>query len=133
MGKLDDKIALLTGATSGVGLASAHLFRAEGARLVVTGRDEAALAGAVRGLGGDTLGVRADAASLADIDALVAQVQARFGRLDVLFINAGTAIGKPVAQVSEADFDAQCDVNFKGVFFMIQKALPKPFFAWSFA
>lgn len=124
MGKLTDKIALITGASSGMGLASARLFRAEGAQLVVTGRDQLALAQLAAELGGDTLAVAGDGASLAAIDALMAQAGARFGRLDVLFINAGTAIAKPIGEVSEADFDAQCDLNFKGVFFTIQKALP---------
>jgi NAD(P)-dependent dehydrogenase (short-subunit alcohol dehydrogenase family) len=124
MGKLANKVALVTGASSGIGLASARLFHAEGAQLAISGRDAPALARAVRELGGTTLGVRADAASMADIDALIAQVRQHFGRIDILFINAGSAIAQPIADVSEADFDAQCNVNFKGVFFTIQKALP---------
>lgn len=124
MKKLAGKVALITGASSGIGLASARLFQAEGAQLAITGRDPQALARAAAELGGDVLALRADAGSLADIDRVMEQVKQRFGRLDVLFINAGTASPAPIEQVSEASFDAQMTTNLKGVFFTLQKALP---------
>ena len=122
--KLAGKVVLITGASSGIGLASARLFLTEGAQLAITGRDPEALTRAGAELGPQVLLVRADAGSLADIDAVMARVKQRFGRLDVLFINAGVAAPAPIELVAEADFDAQMAVNLKGVFFTVQKALP---------
>ncbi len=122
--RLDGKVALITGGSSGMGLASAQLFIEHGARVIVTGRDAATLAAAAELLGPNALALQSDAADLAQIDTLMAQVQARFGRIDVLFVNAGVAVARPIEQVTEANFDEQLDVNFKGVFFTIQKALP---------
>ncbi|MCG2583302.1 SDR family oxidoreductase [Massilia sp. TS11] len=124
MHKLEGKVALITGGSSGIGLASARLFRAEGASIVLTGRDPQALAQAAAELGGDTLALASDAADLAQIDALMAAVQARHGRLDVLFLNAGVATAGPIETVTPAQFDSMMDTNVKGVFFTIQKALP---------
>ena len=124
MKRLAGKVALVTGGSSGMGLASAQLFAEHGARLVVTGRDPAALAAAASLLGEDALAVSSDAADLTQIDALMATVKARHGRIDVLFVNAGVARAAPIEQVTEADFDAQLDINLKGVYFTIQKALP---------
>lgn len=124
MKKLEGKVVLITGASSGIGLASARLFQAEGAQLAITGRDPEALARASAELGDAVLVMRSDAGKLADIDAVMAQVLARFGRLDVLFINAGVASPAPFEHVSEASFDEQMAVNLKGVFFTLQKALP---------
>lgn len=124
MAKLQDKVVLVTGGTSGIGLASAQLFIAEGARVVVTGRDEAGLARARDALGERALVLGSAAGSLDDIDALLAVVKERFGRIDVLFLNAGVAQAAPLEFVSEAQFDDMFGINVKGVFFTIQKALP---------
>lgn len=122
--KLAGKVALVTGGSSGIGLASALLFQAQGAQVAITGRSPDSLAAAAALLGEQALVLQSDAAELAAIDAVMAAVRERFGRLDVLFINAGVASPAPIEQVSEAGFDAQLGVNLKGVFFTIQKALP---------
>ncbi|TMQ91299.1 SDR family oxidoreductase [Actinomadura soli] len=121
-----DKIALITGGTSGMGLAAARRMLDEGASVVITGRDQARLDAAAKDpdAGDRVLAVRADAASLPDLDALMETVRERHGRLDVVFANAGIAVFGPVAEMTEADFDDAVDVNFKGVFFTVQKALP---------
>lgn len=123
-GKLAGKVVLITGGTSGIGLASARLFQAHGARLAVTGRNPDGLEQAGAALAGQALLLRSDAGSLEEIDAVMAAVKQRYGRLDVLFINAGVASPAPIEQVDEASFDAQIGINLKGVFFTIQKALP---------
>src|SRR4051812_31444268 len=124
MKKLAGKTALITGASSGIGLATARLFRDEGARLAITGRDVDRLAAAQKELGDETLVIQSEAGDLADIGSLMEQVKERFGRLDVLFLNAGVANPAPIDFVSEAQFDEIMNVNFKGTFFTIQKALP---------
>src|ERR1051325_9582493 len=91
MGKLEGKVAVVTGGNSGIGLATAKEFRGEGARAGITGRDARTLAEAAREIGGDVLALRSDASSLADIDELFAAVKERYGRVDVLFVNAGVA------------------------------------------
>lgn len=124
MDKLKGKTALITGGSDGIGFASAKLFRSEGARLVITGRDEEKLERARAELGEDTLAVRSDAGNLSDITSLITQVEKHFGKLDVLFLNAGLSRPAPIEQVTEEQFDAIVNVNFKGEFFTIQKALP---------
>lgn len=124
MGKLEGKVAVVTGGNSGIGLATAREFRREGARVVITGRDARTLAEAARELGGDVLALRSDSASLADIDALFEAVKERFGRVDVLFVNAGVGKFAPLEETDEALFDQIMDINFKGAYFTIQKALP---------
>jgi NAD(P)-dependent dehydrogenase (short-subunit alcohol dehydrogenase family) len=124
MHRLKGKTALITGGTSGIGLATAKLFRAEGARLAITGRDPERLAAAQAELGDETLVIRSEAGSLAEIETLIAQVKARFGQLDVLFLNAGTAKPAPAEMTTEEQFDEVIVTNLKGVFFTIQKALP---------
>lgn len=124
MGRLKGKTALITGGTSGIGLATARLFRAEGAQLAITGRDPERLAAAQEELGRETLVVRSEAGSLAEIDSLMDQVKNRFGQLDVLFLNAAGGTPAPIELVTEAQFDETIGINFKGVFFSIQKALP---------
>lgn len=118
------KKVLITGASSGIGLATAKLFRNNGAHLAITGRDQAALARARGTLGGETLVVHSDAGNLADIASLMEQVSEYFGKLDVLFLNAGIAKAACIESMSEAQFDELMRINFKGVFFTIQKALP---------
>jgi NAD(P)-dependent dehydrogenase (short-subunit alcohol dehydrogenase family) len=124
--RFENKVALVTGGTSGMGLAAARRLLAEGARVVVTGRDQVRLDAAVEELdgGGDVLAVRGDVANLADLDALTAAIRDRHGRLDVVFANAGVASFQPNGDITEAEFDRMVDINFKGVFFTIQKTLP---------
>lgn len=124
--RFDQKIALITGGTSGMGLATAQRLLAEGADVIITGRDKSRLDAAVEELdGGDrVLALQSDAANLADLDSLTAAIEERYGRLEVVFANAGVASFKPYADFSEAEFDRVVDINFKGVFFTIQKVLP---------
>jgi NAD(P)-dependent dehydrogenase (short-subunit alcohol dehydrogenase family) len=123
-GKLEGKVALVTGGNSGIGLATAKEFAREGARVVITGRDRRTLDAAAREIGGEVLALRSDAASLADIDGLFAAVKEKFGRLDVLFVNAGVAQFAPVEETTEELFDHVMDINFKGAYFTVKKALP---------
>jgi NAD(P)-dependent dehydrogenase (short-subunit alcohol dehydrogenase family) len=124
MGRLKGKTALITGGTSGIGLAAAKLFLAEGAQLAVTGRDAQRIAETQELLGAEALVIASEAGNLTDIDTLLAQVKNHFGRLDVLFLNAALSSPAPIEQVTELQFDKIIGVNFKGVFFTIQKALP---------
>ena len=124
MGKLNGKVAVVTGGNSGIGLATAKLFRAEGAKVAIAGRDQKTLDSAAKEIGDGTLAVRADVAKLADIDKLYAAVKEKFGKIDVLFANAGIAKFAPVEQSSEQFFDEQFNINVKGLYFTIQKALP---------
>ncbi|MFI6521416.1 SDR family NAD(P)-dependent oxidoreductase [Spirillospora sp. NPDC050679] len=120
------KIALVTGGSSGMGLATARRLLDEGARTVITGRDAGRLERAAEELdaGDRVLAVAGDAASPADLDALMAEIGDRYGRLDVLFANAGVGTFKRSADITEADFDHTVAVNLKGVFFTVQKAVP---------
>jgi NAD(P)-dependent dehydrogenase (short-subunit alcohol dehydrogenase family) len=122
--RFTDRVVLVTGGTSGMGLAAARRFTAEGALVVITGRNRSRVEAAAAELGERALGVVADASVLADLDAMVEAVEDRHGRLDVVFANAGIGTFKPFAELTEADFDQSVGVNFKGVFFTIQKALP---------
>lgn len=124
MGKLEGKVAVITGGNSGIGLATAKEFREQGARVVITGRDQKTLDEAKREIGGDVLAVHSDASSLTDIDKLFAAVKEEFGHIDVLFVNAGIGKFAPVEAVTEEMFDSIMDINFKGAYFTIQKALP---------
>jgi NAD(P)-dependent dehydrogenase (short-subunit alcohol dehydrogenase family) len=124
MARLNGKNVLITGGTSGIGLATAKLFQSEGASLIVTGRSQDGIARAREELGNDVLVLQSDAGSLADIEALMEQAKNRFEKLDVLLVNAGVAKAAPIEHVSEALFDDIMGVNFKGVYFTVQKALP---------
>jgi NAD(P)-dependent dehydrogenase (short-subunit alcohol dehydrogenase family) len=124
MGKLEGKVAVVTGGNSGIGLATAKEFKEQGAQVVITGRDQQTLDEAKREIGGDALAIRSDASSLTEIDKLFAAVKEKFGRIDVLFVNAGVGKFAPVEAVTEELFDAIMDINFKGAYFTIQKALP---------
>ncbi len=124
MNTLDNKVAVVTGGSSGIGLATAQRFIAEGARVVVTGRNQEALDAAVSTLGGGATGIRGDVANLDDLDRLFAQVRERFGRIDVLFANAGVAPFVPFRAVTEEHFDRLFNINVRGLFFTVQKALP---------
>ena len=124
MGKLIDKVAVITGGNSGIGLATAQRFIAEGASVVITGRRQAAVEEALELLGPKATGFCGDVSNMRDLDALYAQVKERFGRIDVLVANAGIVSLAPFEQVTEAQFDEQNGINVKGVFFTVQKALP---------
>lgn len=124
MGKLEGKVAVITGGNSGIGRATAKEFKQEGARVVITGRDQKTLDEAKREIGGDILAVRSDASNLAEIDRLFAAVKEKFGKIDVLFVNAGIATFTPLETVTEELFDQIMNTNFKGAYFTIQKALP---------
>ncbi len=124
MGKLDGKIALVTGGNGGIGFATAKLFIAEGAHVYITGRRQEKLDSAVKQLGPNATGVQGDVASLGDLDRLFAQIKREKGKLDVVFANAGAAELVPLEQVDEAHFDRMFDGNVKGLLFTIQKSLP---------
>jgi NAD(P)-dependent dehydrogenase (short-subunit alcohol dehydrogenase family) len=123
-GKLAGKIALVTGGTSGIGLATAERFAAEGARVFITGRREKELAAAVAKIGGGATGIPGDISRLADLDRLFAAIRESAGRLDVLFANAGGGAFAPLGQISEEHFDRYFGINVKGTLFSVQKALP---------
>lgn len=123
-GRLQGKTALITGGNSGMGLATALAFAEEGARVAIAGRDPETLAAAREKLPAGSLAITADVSELADLDKVVAEVKREFGGLDVLFANAGVARFGPTTEVTEADFDQQLDINVKGAFFTLQKALP---------
>ncbi|GJD78454.1 SDR family NAD(P)-dependent oxidoreductase [Methylobacterium gregans] len=122
--KLTDKVAVVTGGTSGIGLATAKRFAAEGARVFVTGRRQAELDKAVAEIGPAATGVQADASKLADLDRLYEQVKAQAGRIDVLFVNAGGGSMLPLGEITEAQYEDTFGRNVKGVLFTVQKALP---------
>jgi NAD(P)-dependent dehydrogenase (short-subunit alcohol dehydrogenase family) len=123
-GKLEGKVAVITGGNSGIGLATAKRFVAEGAYVFITGRRQQELDAAVKEIGNNVTGVQGDVARLADLDKLYAAVKAKTGRIDILFANAGIAELAPLAEVTEEQFDRMFDINVKGLFFTVQRALP---------
>ena len=124
MKRLEGKKAVVTGGNSGIGLASAKRLAEEGARVLISGRDAKTLASAAAEIGAGTLTVQADLAKLAEIDKLVAFTKEHFGKIDVLFANAGIFKVAPFAATSEATFDEQFSINVKAVYFTVQKMLP---------
>lgn len=124
MGKLDGKIAVVTGGSAGIGLATARMFAEAGAHVYITGRRREALDAAAVEIGANVTAVQADSAKVADLERLFAQVKTEKGRLDVLFVNAGGGELIPFGTVTEAQFDGTFDRNVKGVFFTVQTALP---------
>jgi NAD(P)-dependent dehydrogenase (short-subunit alcohol dehydrogenase family) len=124
MGKLEGKIALVTGGNSGIGLATAKRFVAEGAYVFITGRREPELAAAVKEIGRNVTGVQGDVSSLRDLDRLFAQINREKGRLDVVFANAGVAKYSALGEITEEHFDSIFDINVRGLLFTVQKALP---------
>ncbi len=117
-------MAVITGGNSGIGLATAREFLANGAQVAIFGRNRQTLQQAALGLGGDVLAVQGDVRKLADLDRLVAETSERFRKIDILVANAGIAKFAPVESLSEELFDELSDILFKGVFFTVQEALP---------
>ena len=124
MPALQGKIAIITGGSSGIGLATAKRFVKEGAYVFITGRRQAELDKAVAEIGSNVTAVRGDVSNLDDLDRLYKEVATKKGKLDVLFANAGIVEPKPTAAVSPEHYDKTFDVNARGVFFAVQKALP---------
>src|ERR1700722_2996349 len=124
MKRLEGKVAVVTGGNSGIGLATAKRLQEEGAKVAIAGRNRKTLDEAVRAIGNGVVAVQADVAKLTDVDNLYAEVSRKLGKIDVLFVNAGVAKFAPLAETSESTFDENFDINIKGAYFTIQKALP---------
>jgi NAD(P)-dependent dehydrogenase (short-subunit alcohol dehydrogenase family) len=124
MGKLAGKIALVSGASSGIGLATAKEFVKEGAYVFITGRRDSELAAAATEIGRNVTGVRGDVSNLRDLDRLFAQIKQEKGKLDIVFANAGTAKYAPFGTITEELYDSIFNINVKGLLFTVQKALP---------
>jgi NAD(P)-dependent dehydrogenase (short-subunit alcohol dehydrogenase family) len=124
MTRLADKTALITGGTSGIGLETARQFLAEGARVAITGTNPKTIEAARAELGADVLIIRADASDVAAQKTVAAEIEKAFGKLDIVFVNAGVADLRPVDAWDEAGFDRTFDINVKGPFFLVQALLP---------
>ena len=122
--QLKDKVAIVTGASAGIGLAAAKRFAAEGARVFITGRRQAELDKAVAEIGHGAIGIQADASKLADLDRVYAEVKAKVGRIDVLYANAGFYEFGTFGEITEEHFDNTFNTNVRGLLFTVQKALP---------
>jgi NAD(P)-dependent dehydrogenase (short-subunit alcohol dehydrogenase family) len=124
MKRLEGKVAVVTGGNSGIGLATAKRLQEEGAKVAIAGRSRKTLDDAVLAIGNGVVAVQADVAKLTDVDKLYAEVSKKLGKIDVLFVNAGVAKFAPLAETSESLYDENFDINIKGAYFTIQKALP---------
>jgi NAD(P)-dependent dehydrogenase (short-subunit alcohol dehydrogenase family) len=124
MGKLAGRIALVSGGSGGIGLATAKEFVKEGAYVFITGRRDSELAAAATEIGGNVTGVRGDVSNLGDLDRLFAQIKREKGKLDIVFANAGSAKYAPFGTITEVLYDSIFNTNVKGLLFMVQKALP---------
>ncbi len=124
MGKLEGKVAVITGGTTGIGLATAQRFVSEGARVFITGRRQSELDKAVKIIGKNATGVQGDVAKLADLDRLYAAVKQKESRIDIVFANAGGGEFAPLGAITEEHFDKTFNSNVKGLLFTVQKALP---------
>ena len=125
MNRLENKVAVITGGSSGMGLETAKLFASEGAKVVIVGRSLDKLKDAEKEVSqrGEVLAIQCDVSSLDNLDNLYQQVEEKYGKIDILFANAGIGDFTPATEVTEADFDKLVSINFKGVFFTVQKAL----------
>lgn len=124
MQKLKDKVAVITGGGSGIGLATAKRFVAEGAKVVITGRSQKTLDEALKELGTSGIAIQGDSSNLNDLERIYKEVENQLGKVDTLVVNAGVYIMAPLADFTEEMFDNVSDINFKGAFFSVQKALP---------
>jgi NAD(P)-dependent dehydrogenase (short-subunit alcohol dehydrogenase family) len=124
MKRLEGKVAVVTGGNSGIGLASAKRLQDEGAHVVIAGRNQKTLGEAVKALGNGVLAIQADVSKLEDIDKIYASVEKKYGKIDVLFVNAGVAKFAPFEGTTEAIYDDNFSTNVKGAYFTIQKAIP---------
>jgi NAD(P)-dependent dehydrogenase (short-subunit alcohol dehydrogenase family) len=124
MKRLEGKVAVITGGNSGIGLATAKRFQDEGAKVAISGRNQKTLEEAAKSLGNGVLAVKADTAKLDEIERFLGEVKRKFGKIDVLFVNAGVAKFASLTDTPEALFDEQFDINIKGAYYMVQKALP---------
>ncbi|WP_316825550.1 SDR family oxidoreductase [Pedobacter miscanthi] len=122
--KLENKVAVITGGSAGIGLATAKLFAAQGAKVAITGRNKENLDKAILEIGNGAIGIQSDSASLPELDRLYFTVEEKLGRIDVLIANAAVYMLAPLADFTEEMFDQQSNINFKGTFFTVQKALP---------
>lgn len=124
MKKLENKVAVVTGGNSGIGLATAKLFAEQGAKVTITGRNQTTVSSAVAEIGNHAIGLVSDVSNLENITSLYETVKDNFGKIDVLVVNAGIFVTAPLADFTEEMFDQSIDVNFKGLFFSVQRALP---------
>ena len=124
MDTLKNKVAVITGGSSGIGLATAKEFINNGARVVIFGRGKQALEEAVKGLGSNSFAVQGDVCKLSDLDKLFSETKSKFGGIDVLFVNAAQAKLAPIAETTEAFFEEMMNINFKGAYFSLQRAIP---------
>jgi len=124
MKKLANKIAVVTGGNSGIGLSTAKLFAEQGAKVTITGRNQTTLDSAIAQIGHGALGLVSDVSDLKNINKLYATVAKHFGKIDILVVNAGVFVAAPLADYTEEMFDQISDINFKGAFFSVQRALP---------
>lgn len=122
-GKLNNKVAVVTGGSSGIGLAIAKRFAAEGAKVAITGRNQVTIDKAVQEIGPNGLGIQGDVSNLEDLSRIYQVVEQKFGKVDTLIVNAGVYVLAPLADFTEEQFDKVSDINFKGAFFSVQKAL----------
>jgi NAD(P)-dependent dehydrogenase (short-subunit alcohol dehydrogenase family) len=122
--KMENKVAVITGGNSGIGLATAQAFIEEGAKVVVVGRNQQGLDEAIASLGERAIAIPADVSNLTDLDVLYTTIKQQVGNIDIIVVNAGVASMCPLAQVDEAHFDQIMDINVKGAYFTVQKALP---------
>lgn len=124
MNRLKDKVAVITGGSAGIGFAIASEFASEGAKVIITGRNQNTIDEAIRELGSNAFGFRADSSNLSDTALLVQEVRSRFSGIDILVVNAGISPMEPVGQITEQGFDDIMDINFKGAVFTTERLIP---------